>query len=187
MSALSNAEISRAILLGGIVIDGFLEECVRPSSYLLRLSSELLVRSGDAVLIDTRSTDTNKLFRRIEMDDSGYVLEPNVLHIGRSVELLALGAEFCGDLGLLSCYARIGLSLNLGSSQVAATFGRRGPSALAFEIINTSKDSVVIYPGVKLCHIRIFRHELPATISYEGIYASGDSITPADFSRKPAK
>jgi len=186
MSVLSNEEIKDHLKVGEIVIDGFEKACMRPSSYLLRISPDLLFRSGEPALIDTRVTDTRSLFTATTIPEDGYCLEPGVLHLARSVERISLTSSICGELGLLSCYARVGVSLNLGSNQVAATFGANRPSSIVFEIVNSSQDTLIIYPGVKFCHLRFARHLVPASVTYPGIYASGDSILPADFSRKPA-
>lgn len=187
MTVLSDGDILRAIDAGEVAIDGFDAGCMRPSSYVLRLSSDILVRDGSAKVIDTKSTDTQSLFRRDIIDVEGYPLLPNKLYLARSVECVSLSAGICGDLSLLSCYARLGLLLNFGSNQVAATYGLRGSSALTFEIMNLSQDTIVIYPEVKFCHLRISRHESKAKRSYGGIYSSGSAITPANFQRKPAR
>jgi len=186
MSALSDQEILAEISSGGITIREFDESCLRPSSYLLRLAPEILVRSGEPRVIDTKLTDTCDLYRNVVIEEDGYPLRPNVLHLARSVESLSLGPGVCGDLSLLSCYARVGVMLNLGSNQVAATFGRDNPSVLAFEIVNLSPDTIIIYPGVKICHVRFCRHGSPAAVPYRGIYASGKKLLPANFSAKPA-
>lgn len=187
MSVLSNHDLTAAMELRQIVIDEFNADCVRPSSYLLRLSKYLLVRSGPPRVIDSKATDTNSMFNEIQIPETGYRLEPNVLHLARSVERIGLSAGICGDLGLLSCYARLGISLNFGSNQVAATYGEGRSSCVTFEVMNMSPDTVIIYPGVKFCHLRFFRHYSPSTVRYKGIYASGDVILAANFAEKPAK
>ncbi|MGA6538211.1 dCTP deaminase [Stenotrophomonas sp. NPDC101269] len=187
MTILSNEDIRRELQEGQLEMEGFHDECMRPCSYLLRLSPAILVRTGAPATVDTRKTDTSDLYESAVIGENGYAVHPNTLILAKSVERIRLGSSLFGELSVLSCYARIGLSLNLGSNHVAATYGADRPSIVTFEIVNVSRDVIVLYPGVKFCHLRLGRLVTPASISYRGIYASGNVITPSNFDRKPAR
>lgn len=187
MSVLSDADILQAQNGAELEIIDFDVQCLRSSSYLLRLHDRLLVRDSAPVVIDSRSTDTASLFSEVTIPAEGYVLEPGKLYLASSVERLRLGHNLCADMGLLSCYARIGLNLNFGSNFVAATFGMGIASRLTLEIINLSHDRIRIYPGVKFCHLRFHQQLSPSRSPYSGIYAAGEQTLPTNFNLKPAR
>ncbi|MGY3866973.1 dCTP deaminase [Aeromonas bivalvium] len=170
-----------------IVISGFIEECMRPSSYLLRIDSKLLKMKKSGSIIDTKSTDTSLFFDEVIMDNDGLVLKPGDFVLGSSIEKISLNSSICGDLYQLSCYARIGLNINFSSCHIAATFGVNKPSSITFEISNQSQNEIKIYPGVKFCHLRFHKHLTPSTLSYTGIYAEKDDAMASNFAIKPAK
>ena len=187
MSVLSDTDIFLIQNSEELMIVEMSNDCLRSSSYLLRLNDLILVRDGDPTIIDSRCTDTRSLFKEIKIPDIGFILEPQVLYLGASLEKLRLGNGICGELSLLSCYARIGINLNFGSNFVAATFGEDEPSRVVFEIINLSRDRILIYPGVKFCHLRLHKQKSRSKLSYSGIYSAGENIVASNFGRKPAK
>ncbi|MFY8284334.1 dCTP deaminase [Pseudoalteromonas sp. SSMSWG5] len=184
---LSNTDISSEITKGSLRIANFNEDCMRPSSYLLRLNNHLLrLRDGEAE-IDTKKTDTADYFDSYEIGNEGFILKPGDFYLGSSVEKLSIPLSMCADLFQLSCYARIGLSVNFSSNLVASSFGISEPSTLTFEIKNLSNRDIRIYPYVKFCHIRFLYHETQASQKYNGIY-SGQSVAKAsNFEQKPAR
>ncbi|QHC96692.1 MULTISPECIES: dCTP deaminase [unclassified Pseudomonas] len=187
MSVWSDTDILNGHNGEDLQIVDFNPDCLRSSSYLLRLHDRMLVRQSTAVTIDSRSTDTAALFTEVQIPPEGYVLEPGVLYLASSVERLRLGNNVCAEMGLLSCYARIGMNLNFGSNFIAATFGEREPSRLTLEIINLSRDNIRLYPGVKLCHLRVHQQRSPSRTTYSGIYAAGEQTLPTNFNLKPAR
>jgi dCTP deaminase len=187
MSVLSDVDIVSAYQTGDLEIIDFSDECLRSSSYLLRLHTNLLLHDANTSVIDTKSTDTFSQFKSEDIPSDGFILEPGRIYLGASHERVRLGRTLCGELAILSCYARIGLQLNFGSNFVAATYGSSKPSRLTFELINMSRNAIRIYSGVKFCHIRFSYHNSPCRARYEGIYAGGEDIVPANFALKPAR
>ncbi|MDO0821302.1 dCTP deaminase [Desulfosporosinus nitroreducens] len=184
----SNVEIESALSSGNLIIENYIEECLRPSSYLLRINNTIFEEKKDnGIIIDTKSTNTQSLFNEIVIDNKGYMLKPNTLYLFSSVERVSLTNELAGILNLLSSLARIGLCANFSSNLVAATFGCDKPSSITFEVANLSSASIIIYPYVKFCHISFFEHKVASSLIYNGIYSGHDLPKPADFSKKPSK
>lgn len=184
---LSSADIRQALATGLLNIADFDRECLRPSSYLLRLAPVILVARGGGETVDTRQTDCAPLFERIVASEDGVVLQPGQLYLCSSIERVTLSSEISGMLSLLSCYARTGLGCNLSSNLVAATFGATEPGCITFEVINLARRPIRVYPGVKFCHITFFRHVVPSDLAYTGIYSSSNEARPSNFQRRPAR
>jgi Deoxycytidine deaminase len=183
----SNKDILDGLEAEHIEILNFSRDCMRPSSYLLRIDAKLLKMKPTDSIIDTKSTNTSFFFDDVIMSDSGLVINPGEFYLASSVEKISLDSTVCGDLFQLSCYARIGLNINFSSCHIAATFGVGRPSAITFEIINNSPNKIKIYPGVKFCHLRFTRHVTPSSVIYTGIYSERDEAMASDFELKPAK
>ena len=108
---LSGNEI-RQRLGGDIVIDPFDEELLNPNSYNLRLHDELLVY--EEIILDMKRP--NRL-RRYQIPKEGFVLNPNQLYLGRTIERtethnlvpMLEGRSSVGRLGLfVHCTAGFG-------------------------------------------------------------------------------
>ena len=146
---LSGHEI-RARLGNDIVIEPFDEANLNPNSYNLRLHDELMVY--EEVLLDMRKPHR---VRRIEVPESGLVLQPNQLYLGRTAER----TETHGLVPMIegrSSVGRLGLFVH-----VTAGFGDvgfRGHWTLEMFAIQP----VRIYPGVPIC--QIFYHEIRGDI-----------------------
>ncbi|MGP2449836.1 dCTP deaminase domain-containing protein [Pantoea stewartii] len=184
---LSNNDIVNFIDDRKLIIENFNKECMRPSSYLLRIGSKLLKMKNGTELIDTKKDDTFKFFEEVLISDDGVIINPGDFILASSVEKLSFDESICGDLFQLSCYARIGLQLNFSSCHIAATFGIDKPSSITFEITNFSNRPIKVYPNVKFCHLRVHEQKSSSSIRYRGIYSGKDEARPSDFNKKPAK
>lgn len=183
----SNIDIISKVEAGSITIANYSDECMRPSSYLLRMDKKIFRMKKTESFIDTKHTDTSVFFDEIDLDDNGIIIHPGEFALASSVEMISLDHTVCAELYQLSCYARIGLGVNFSSCHVAASFGEKKPSSITFEIINNSCNSIKIYPGVKFCHLRFHDHVTPATKTYNGIYSEKKEAMPANFALKPAR
>ncbi len=142
---LSGEEI-RQRLGGQIVIDPFEESRLNPNSYNLTLHDELLVY--EEVVLDMR--EPNRV-RRIRIPDSGLVLKPQQLYLGRTVERTETH-DLVPMIEGRSSIGRLGLFVH-----VTAGFGDVGFCGYwTLEIF--AVQPVKIYPGVPIC--QIFYHEL---------------------------
>ena len=142
---LSGEEIRRR-LGDQIVIDPFDPSRLNPNSYNLTLHDELLVY--EEVVLDMR--EANRV-RRIHIPESGLVLKPQQLYLGRTAERTETH-DLVPMIEGRSSIGRLGLFVH-----VTAGFGDVGFCGYwTLEIF--AVQPVKIYPGVPIC--QIFYHEL---------------------------
>ena len=142
---LSGDEI-RARVGESIIIEPFDEKHLNPNSYNLSLHDEVLIY--EEVVLDMR--EVNRV-RRLTIPDSGLVLNPNQIYLGRTqerTETLDLVPMVEGR----SSVGRLGLFVN-----VTAGFGDVGFSGY-WTLEMFAVQPVRIYPGVPIC--QIFYHQL---------------------------
>lgn len=147
---LSGDEIQQRIG-GDIEISPYTAENLNPNSYNLTLHHEVM--TYEEVVLDMRK---NNRVRHLQIPESGLVLEPNRLYLGRTVEhttthnLVPMieGRSSIGRLGLF-------VHVTAGFGDV----GFRGYWTLEMFAVQP----VRIYPGVQIC--QIFYHEIVGDIS----------------------
>lgn len=172
---LSGKEIYRN-LNKKIFIEPFSIRQLNPNSYNLRLHEELLVY--EEPVLDMKKPNKTRL---ITIPESGLVLEPNRLYLGRTMEYTKTEG-FVPMLEGRSSVGRLGLVVH-----VTAGFGDVGFSGywtLEMFCVNPVK----IYPGVEIC--QIYYHTIHG--EYEpyssGKYQNNSGIQPSmlykDFERQ---
>jgi dCTP deaminase len=142
---LSGLEIERR-LGADIVIDPFTPAQLNPNSYNLRLHDELLLYEED--VLDMRRPNR---FRRMRIPESGYVMPPARLHLGRTVERTET-RNLVPMLEGRSSVGRLGLFVH-----VTAGFGDVGFCGY-WTLEMFAVQPVRIYPGVPIC--QIFYHTI---------------------------
>ena len=163
---LSGLEIKKQIKKGNITIEPFCETQVNPNSYNLRLHNELLVYT-DKVLDVKKDNPTKKII----IPEEGYVLEPGVLYLGRTVERTHTD-KFVPMLDGRSSIGRLGIY-----THVTAGFGDigfDGTWTLEIQAIHP----VRIYPNIKI--VQISYQEITGKFElYKGRYAKQVDVTPS--------
>ena len=142
---LSGEEIRRR-LGDQIEIDPFDEDRLNPNSYNLSLHDELLIY--EEVVLDMK--ESNRV-RRIKIPESGLVLKPQQLYLGRTAERTETH-ELVPMIEGRSSIGRLGLFVH-----VTAGFGDVGFCGY-WTLEMFAVQPVKIYPGVPIC--QIFYHEL---------------------------
>ncbi len=163
---LSGKEIARHIGKE-IIIEPFSEKRLNPNSYNLSLAEELLVYEND--VLDMKTPNPTK---RIVIPESGLILEPNRLYLGRTKEYTATEG-FVPMLEGRSSTGRLGLFIH-----VTAGFGDVGFKGYwTLEIFCVQP--VKIYPGAEIC--QIYYHDIHG--DYEpyssGKYQNNTGIQPS--------
>ena len=141
----------RAKMGGDIVIDPFDENQLNPNSYNLRLHNELLVY--EEIVLDMKRPNR---FRRYTIPDEGFVLQPNQLYLGRTIER----TETFNHVPMLegrSSIGRLGLFVH-----VTAGFGDVGFCGY-WTLEMFAVQPVRIYPGVAVC--QIFYHSITGDVT----------------------
>ena len=137
---LSGREIKRQ-LGKNIFIKPFNEEALNPNSYNLRMHNELLVY--DKPELDMKE---NNPFRSIQIPESGLLLQPGELYLGRTVEFTET-KKYVPMLEGRSSVGRLGLFIH-----VTAGFGDVGFKGF-WTLEMFCVKSVKVYPGVPVCQI----------------------------------
>lgn len=138
---LTGSQIKKEIDAGTIGIKPFEESRLNPNSYNLCLHNVLyMVKEG---ILDMREATP---YEEIVIPESGYLLEPGHLYLGRTVEY----TETYNHVPLLegrSSVARLGISIH-----ATAGFGDLG--FCGFWTLEISViQPVVIYPFIEICQI----------------------------------
>lgn len=112
---LSGLKIKKEIENGNITICPYNDSLLNPNSYNYRLGDELLLIEDD--IIDPKKKCK---FKKIKLTSEGYVLEPNRLYLGSTVEKIGSDKYITQLIGR-SSVGRLGLFL-----QVTAPLGHVG-------------------------------------------------------------
>jgi dCTP deaminase len=172
---LTGKEIERRRKEGKISIEPFDEKLVNPNSYNLRLHNELMIYTE--MPLDMKKPPVSKKFI---ISDEGYILEPGILYLGRTLEYtetydLVPMLEGRSSIGRLGMYVHI----TAGFGDV----GFKGYWTLEISVIHPLR----IYPGVQIC--QIFYHTVNGEITEykSGKYQGNSGIQPSmlykDFSK----
>lgn len=133
-----------------IVIDPFSESQLNPNGYNLTLHHELLIY--EEVVLDMK--EANRV-RRIEIPESGLVLKPQQLYLGRTIERTETH-QLVPMVEGRSSIGRLGLLVN-----VTTGFGDSGFSGF-WTLEMFAVQPVKIYPGVPIC--QIMYHEIAGDV-----------------------
>jgi dCTP deaminase len=164
---LSGIEIESCVRRGDIEITPFDRSLVNPNSYNLRLYDKLLVYTDD-VLDMKKPLPTKELV----IPESGLVLEPGRLYLGRSFEH-TVTRRHVPMLEGRSSVGRLGIYIH-----VTAGFGDVGFSGYwTLEI--QCVQPVRIYPMVEICQIYYHTVSANAEPYKSGKYQNNEGIQPS--------
>lgn len=163
---LSKDAILAEVDAGRIGIDPFDRGAVGPASIDLRLGSEIRIFSPMPQVIPiTGASDYREITHKLELVESGYIIKPNELVLGITLERITLPSDVAGWLSSRSRYARLGLMVH-----ISAPFMQPGISnSQVLEILNAGQNYLKLVPGERICQFVFERCEGRAV--YEGRYA----------------
>ncbi len=155
-----------------IIIDPFSEKCLNPNSYNLRLHNELCVYKNK--LLDMKKENE---IERITIPDDGYVIEPEKLYLGRTVEYTKT-ETLVPMLEGRSSIGRLGMFVH-----VTAGFGDVGFAGYwTLEIFCIQP--LRIYPFVEVCQIYYHTIEGEYENYSKGKYQNNTGIQPSFLYRE---
>lgn len=150
-----------------IIIEPFYEKYLNPNSYNLRLHNELLVYENN--LLDMKKPNPAK---SIIIPETGLVLEPGKLYLGRTVEYTKTD-YYVPMLEGRSSIGRLGMFIH-----VTAGFGDVGFAGYwTLEIFCIQP--IKIYPGVEICQIYYHSIEGDYNKYSSGKYQNNNGIQPS--------
>ncbi len=135
---LSGLKIKEEVSVGNITINPFNDSLLNPNSYNYRLGRILLEIEDD--IIDPKKKTK---FKKIKIPKEGYVLKPNKLYLGSTVEVIG-SSKYVTQLIGRSSVGRLGLFL-----QVTAPLGHVGCShswTLELKVVEPLR----VYPNMKV-------------------------------------
>jgi dCTP deaminase len=134
-----------------IVIDPFDDHLLNPNSYNLRLHDELIVY--EEIVLDMKRPNR---FRRYTIPAEGFVLNPNQLYLGRTMERTETH-NFVPMLEGRSSIGRMGLFVH-----ITAGFGDVGFRGF-WTLEMFAVQPIRVYPGVPIC--QIFYHQVHGDVT----------------------
>jgi deoxycytidine triphosphate deaminase len=154
---LTGPEIAKQVKLGRIHIKPFSKGNINPNSYNFRLGETLKIYSHK--ILDTAKENS---FREIKIPQSGFILKPNQLYLGHTIE--EMGSDFFAPImQARSSIGRLGLYIYLNSG--LGDIGFKKQWTLELHAIHPLK----IYPGLKVGQM-LFWKPLGKIILYQGKY-----------------
>ncbi len=140
---LTHDEILKEIEAGRIGIDPYDPDSVGPASIDLRLGTEIRIFSPmPTVMPITTGSDYRDITYKLELAESGYIIKPNELVLGITLERITLPPDIAGWLSSRSRFARLGLMVH-----ISAPFMQPGISnQQVLEILNTGPNYLKLIP-----------------------------------------
>lgn len=164
---LTGKEILKKKQEGKILIEPFVESQLNPNSYNLRLHEELMVYTS--MPLDMKKLPETK---KIIISDEGYILQPGILYLGRTLEFTETH-EVVPMLEGRSSIGRLGMYVHITAG--FGDVGFKGYWTLEISVIHPLK----VYPGVQIC--QIFYHTVEGEITEynSGKYQANKGIQPS--------
>jgi dCTP deaminase (EC 3.5.4.13) len=150
-----------------IIIEPFDESRINPNSYNLTLANELLIYEND--ILDMKKPNAAK---KIIIPDTGLLLEPNRVYLGRTNEYTKTD-KYVPMLEGRSSVGRLGLFVH-----VSAGFGDVGFAGYWTLEIHCIQP-VVIYPNIEICQIYYHTIEGEYDLYKSGKYQNNTGIQPS--------
>ena len=175
---LTKSAIFEQMRLGNIIISPFNQAQLNPNSYNVTLNDELVVY--DCKVLDARKENPTKI---IKIPEEGYVLQPNILYLGRTNEYTET-YNFVPGIDGRSSIGRLGIEIHR-----TAGFGDVGfKGTWTLEI--TAVMPVRIYPNEQIG--QLYYEEITGKPTlYNGRYNNQIAATPCrlhkDFEQENEK
>lgn len=157
---LSGAEIKKQVLSGRIVINPFRASCVNPNSYNYHLAATIYRLTSPEL-----DPKTIPAYEVIELTDKGYVLEPGVLYLASTEEVIGSN-NFVTSLIGRSSVGRLGLFV-----QVTADMGNLG-AIHNWTLELTVVQPLRLYPGMKIGQVSFWESKGEPAMLYSGKYGT---------------
>ncbi len=163
MAILSHDAIIKEIKDGKLKIDPFDDSIVRENGIDLRIGGQYAEYSFSGQIVDPcELNDSKGLFEVVEAIDGRIPVPPHRFVLLTTMEQVKFPDDLVGLCNLRSTLARYGLSIS--PTIIDAGFAGN----VTIEIINNSKNYIILRRGMRFLHVVLERMEGKAT--YAGIY-----------------
>ncbi|MDH6132429.1 dCTP deaminase [Kitasatospora sp. MAA4] len=166
MSILTGPEIQNQLVHRRLTLDPFDEQHLNPNSYNLAVGPTLLYYTDE--VLDTRRANS---FTTVEIPPDGYVLQPNRIYLGASVEVV--GSDFYVPIiRSRSGAARLGAFVHVTADLIDQ--GSLGQTTFQFHAVQPLR----IYAGDRLAQITFWR-TFGRPLLYSGKYQGSQGPQPS--------
>ena len=182
---LTGSKIRTEHELGNISIEPFNESQLNPNSYNLRLHKNMKIYAATTAVEVEDNADGIMPEAIVELDakkdnpveeiiipKEGYVLQPGVLYIARTKEIVG-SKEYVPCISGRSSIARLGIQVH-----ITAGFGDVGFQG-TFTLEITAVHPVRIYPNMEICQLYFEPADGPTDMKYNGKYLNQVEATPS--------
>lgn len=160
---LTDRQIMGAIMNDSIGIEPFDYRMVQPASIDVRLGRTLLIHTS-GFETDPKSDSTHH-WKRIEMDDEGYVMALSDFILGSTYEHVTLSPRHAARFEGKSSLGRIGLQTHITAGFIDPGFAGH----VTVELANVSRRHIRLYPGMKIGQLCFFRLHEPVGSPYGSV------------------
>lgn len=189
---LTGKAIEEAIAKGEIEITPYNPSQINPNSYNLKLHSQLKVYKHGQMVLPMKYVNANNEESHnhiiqtplrmdeenpteiIDIPEEGYILLPNTLYLGRTVEKTS-SDYYIPMINGRSSGGRLGISIH-----VCAGFGDIGFSG-TWTLEITVVEPVLVKPNMELAQVCFFTPAGDASNLYRGRYYNQEEATPSRF------
>jgi len=161
---LTGAKIKSEVLADRIHISPFNEDCLEPNSYGFSISDEFIEYDKDEIL-DTKKNPKNHCFK---ITEEGYVLQPQKVYLGRTLE--TMGSNYYAK----TLHARFSISSMGMWIHFSAPLGHTG-AIIPWTLEILVAQPIRIYPYIKVGKIAFWTNEGELNL-YEGKYRGSKTV-----------
>jgi len=167
---LSDRDIVSEIKNGNLTLEPFESALVQPSSIDVRLDRLFRVFNNHLYTHIDPSARQDDLTSQVEVPDGDpFVLHPGEFVLASSFEVVTLGSQFAARLEGKSSLGRLGLLTHSTAGFIDPGFSGH----VTLELSNVANLPIMLWPGMKIGQLCIFRLSSPAEHPYgSSVYGS---------------
>ena len=124
------------------IFPDFDKKNIRPAGIRLHLGAEILIPEPGQTTDLEGSNDLE--YRKIELDEKGYILKPNEFILGSTHEKFQVPRDILCHIDGRSTVARLGLSIHCTSTTIDGNFDE--PRTVVLEMKNIGSFNIVLKP-----------------------------------------
>ncbi len=160
---LSDGDIRAELASGRVAVEPFSEAMIQPSSIDVRLDRWFRVFENHKYSVIDPRMEQPELTRLLEPEgDEGFILHPGEFVLGSTYELVSLPDDIAGRLEGKSSLGRLGLLTHSTAGFIDPGFSGH----VTLELSNVANLPIVLYPGMKIGQLCLFRLSSPAEHPY---------------------
>lgn len=183
---LSDQDIRKEMAANRLVVEPHVSRFIRPASVCLRLGDGIMRLVGEGT-IDVRDRLSYPTYEAESIQEHGGIhIGPGEFILSHTVECITMPRHLCGFLSNLTGLSRLGISV-ASSTFVSPGFGEHTACSLTLEITNASGRPVILWSGMRVCHLIVARLTGEAHNGYDsavGTYSREKAVRPSRYYRE---